>query len=139
MQTDHLNRWFESGSGLSDPGPPVIGTIRYYNEMADQNGGLRGARKFSRLYLIPNMGHCGGGPATDQFDLLSPLVAWVEHGYEPDEIVASGTNFTSAPTTRSRPLCPYPEEARYIGPPLPGGDLGPGIGRQRVERCARRV
>ncbi len=109
--------------GLSDPGPPVLGTIRYYTEMAQQHGGLKGARNFSRLYLIPNMGHCSGGPATDQFDLLSPLVAWVEQGADPDPIVASGTNFTSPPTTRSRPLCPYPEEARYFGSPPPGGDL----------------
>jgi feruloyl esterase len=108
--------------GLSDPGPPVLGTIRYYTQMAQQNDGLRSARKFSRLYLIPNMGHCAGGPATDQFDLLSPLVSWVEQGAAPDPIVASGPNFTSPPTTRSRPLCPYPEQARYIG--SPGGDLG---------------
>ena len=119
--------------GLSDPGPPVIGTIRYYNEMAQQNGGLGDAQKFSRLYLVPNMGHCSGGPATDRFDLLSPLVAWVEHGYEPDEIIASGTNFTSLPTTRSRPLCPYPEEARYIGPPPPGGDLGDAANYQCIK------
>jgi Tannase and feruloyl esterase len=92
--------------------------------MAQQNGGLRGAQKFSRLYLVPNMGHCSGGPATDQFDLLSPLVSWVEQGVEPDAIVAPGTNFFSPPTTRSRPLCPYPEEARYTGSPPPGGDLG---------------
>lgn len=90
--------------------------------MAQQNGGLKAARKFSRLYPIPNMGHRGGRPATDQFDMLSPLVAWVEQGVDPDPVIASGTNFTSPPTTRSRPLCPDPEEARYIGPP--GGDLG---------------
>jgi feruloyl esterase len=53
--------------------------------------------------------------------MLTPLVAWVEHGTAPDQIVASGTRFTSAPTTRSRPLCPYPQEARYVGPA--GGDL----------------
>ena len=67
------------------------------------------------------MGHCGGGPATDQFDLLTPLVDWVEHGVAPDAIIASGTRFTTAPTTRSRPICPYPQEVRYVG--LPGGDL----------------
>ena len=100
--------------GLSDPGPPVLGTIHYYNEMAAQNGGLQGAAAFSRLYPIPNMGHCAG-PATDQFDMLSPLVQWVENGIPPGPVVASGTNFTSAPTTRSRPLCPYPQQTRFIG------------------------
>lgn len=108
--------------GLSDPGPPVTGTINYYNEMAAQNGGVEAAQRFSRLYLIPNMGHCGGGPATDQFDMLTPLVNWVERGEAPHAVIASGTNFLSAPTTRSRPLCPYPEAVRYTGPA--GGDLG---------------
>ena len=69
------------------------------------------------------MGHCRGGPATDQFDMLTPpLVSWVEQGTAPDRIIASGTRFTSSPTTRSRPLCPYPQETRYVGPA--GGDLG---------------
>ena len=107
--------------GSSDPGPSVSFTIEYYNALAKKSGGLRRVQKFSRLYLIPNMGHCGGGPSTDQFDMLTPLVEWVENGIAPDEVIASGTNFTSAPTTRSRPLCPYPEEVRYIG--APGGDL----------------
>lgn len=101
--------------GISDPGPPSFLTKTYYDALAKKSGGLEGANKFSRLYLIPNMGHCGGGPATDQFDMLTPLVNWVENGVAPQEINASGTNFTSAPTTRSRPLCPYPSEVRYIG------------------------
>jgi len=107
--------------GLSDPGPPATGTIEYYKEMAARNDGFENTMKFARLFLIPNMGHCGGGPATDRFDLLTPLVDWVEHSVAPDAIIASGTRFTPAPTTRSRPLCPYPREVRYVGPP--GGDL----------------
>jgi tannase/feruloyl esterase len=107
--------------GLSDPGPSVTYTIEYYKALKAKYGGLRETRKFARLFLIPNMGHCGGGPSTDQFDPLTPLVDWVEYGIAPDKIIASGTNFTSAPTTRSRPLCLYPKEARYIG--APGGDL----------------
>jgi Tannase and feruloyl esterase len=107
--------------GLSDPGPSAASTIEYYKEMAARNAGFENTMKFARLFLVPNMGHCGGGPATDQFDALTPLVDWVEHGVAPDAIVASGTNFTSPPTTRSRPLCPYPREVRYIGPQ--GGDL----------------
>jgi len=107
--------------GLSDPGPSVSFTIEYYEALAKKYGGLRRIQNFSRLYLIPNMGHCGGGPSTSQFDLLTPLVEWVEYGIPPDEVIASGTSFTSEPTTRSRPLCPYPEEVRYMGPA--GGDL----------------
>ena len=108
--------------GLSDAGPPATGTIEYYKEMMATHGGLENTMTFARLFLIPNMGHCGGGSATDQFDALTPLVAWVEHDVAPDAIIASGTNFSSAPTTRSRPLCPYPQEVRYVG--VAGGDLG---------------
>jgi Tannase and feruloyl esterase len=49
--------------------------------------------------------------------MLSPLVQWIENGIPPGPVVASGINFTSAPTTRSRPLCPYPQQARFIGGP----------------------
>jgi hypothetical protein len=113
-----------------DPGINALNTISYYNGMAQLFGGLHAAQKFSRLYLIPNMGHCSGGPATDQFDMLTPLVNWVENGIPPGPITASGVNFTAAeyqglsfitdapdnaPTTRSRPLCPYPQEVRFIG------------------------
>ncbi|MBI2998149.1 MAG: tannase/feruloyl esterase family alpha/beta hydrolase [Deltaproteobacteria bacterium] len=107
--------------GISDPGPPSTLTTDYYNALAKKSGGVRWAQRFSRLYLIPNMGHCGGGPATVQFDMLTPLVNWVENGVAPHEIIASGTNFTSDQKERSRPLCAYPEEARYDGPA--GGDL----------------
>jgi feruloyl esterase len=108
--------------GVSDPGPPVHGTIAYYQALAARNGGVEQTKEFARLFLIPNMGHCRGGPATDQFDMLTPLVEWVEQGKAPDQIIASGMRFSSPPTTRSRPLCPYPQEARYVGPA--GGDLG---------------
>jgi feruloyl esterase len=76
------------------------------------------------------MGHCSGGPATDQFDLLTPLVQWVEQGTVPERIVASargagnpgGVN-NELPSDwaadRTRPLCPYPQVARYRG----SGDL----------------
>jgi hypothetical protein len=81
-----------------------------------------------KLYLVPNMGHCGGNASTDHFDMLTPLVNWVENTVEPDTVVASGTNFSSTlgtltglPTTRSRPLCPYPQTLRYTGPA--GGDI----------------
>jgi feruloyl esterase len=108
--------------GVSDPGPPAQATIAYYNELTARNGGPEQVKAFARLFLVPNMGHCRGGPATDQFDVLTPLVSWVEQGTAPNQIIASGTRFTSPPATRSRPLCPYPQETRYVGPA--GGDLG---------------
>jgi hypothetical protein len=110
--------WFH---GASDPLPPVEGTIAYFDALTAKNGGAAETEKFARLYLIPNMGHCRGGPGTDQFDMLTPLVSWVEQGTSPDRIIASGANFSSLPAARSRPLCPYPQEVRYVGPS--GGDL----------------
>ena len=117
----HKMIWYH---GLSDPGPPVLGTIKYYNAMAEQHGGLERAQQFSRFYPVPNMGHCTGGAATDTFDMLTPIVNWVEHGTAPGPVTASGTNFTPAtyqvsfvqgPAARSRPLCPYPEQPRFTG------------------------
>jgi feruloyl esterase len=117
----HKIIWYH---GLSDPGPPVLGTIKYYEEMAQQFAGLERAQQFSRFYPIPNMGHCGGGAATDQFDLVTPLANWVENGAPPGPINATGVNFTPAtyqvsfvqgPATRTRPLCPYPQQARFTG------------------------
>lgn len=101
--------------GQSDGGPPITYTINYYKALANRYGGIPATQAFAKLYTVPNMGHCSGGPSTDQFDFLTPLVAWVEKGSAPDTITASGTNFTSAPTTRSRPLCAYPKAARYTG------------------------
>jgi len=83
--------------GVSDPGPPVQGTIAYYDALTARNGGPDATATFARLFLVPNMGHCRGGPATDQFDMLSPLVAWVEHGTAPDRIIASGNALCLAP------------------------------------------
>ena len=102
--------------GLSDSGPPWTYTADYYEKAKLRNGG-----DFMRLYLVPNMGHCGGGPSTDTFDFLTPLMAWVEQGVAPDSVVATGSNFKTEPKKRSRPLCPYPQTARYTGPQ--GGDL----------------
>ncbi len=108
--------------GQSDPGPPVLHTVGYYERLMAANGGLAATQVFARLFLVPGMGHCSGGPAPDQFDPLSAIVNWVEKGTAPDSIAASGSNFALAPKTRSRPLCPYPQYAKYIGPA--GGDLG---------------
>jgi len=114
--------------GLSDSGPPWTYTHRYFHDVAKARGGLEEASKFMKMYLIPNMGHCGGNAATDRFDMLAPLVNWVENRIAPDTVIASGTNFfstvgtlTGLPKARSRPLCPYPQTLRYTGPE--GGDI----------------
>ena len=108
--------------GLSDSGPPWPYTLKYFHDVMVKNGGLAGASKFMKLYLIPNMGHCSGNASTDQFDMLTPMVNWIENGVAPEKVIASGTRFpsmlgtlTGLPTTRSRPLCPYPKTLRYNG------------------------
>jgi feruloyl esterase len=124
----HKIIWYH---GLSDPRVPVVGMIRYYNDLASQNGGLQAIQNFSRFYPVPNLGHCTGGATTDQFDMLTPVVNWVENGTPPGPITATGVNFNAttyqvvgnyitgapvnAPTQRSRPLCPYPQQARFTG------------------------
>ncbi len=110
--------------GVSDPIFSVADTESWYQGI-DRASGQR-ARDFARLYRIPGMGHCSGGPATDQADFLSPLVAWVEQGVAPAGIVATargagnpgGVN-SEVPSDwasdRTRPLCPFPSVARYVG------------------------
>jgi pimeloyl-ACP methyl ester carboxylesterase len=110
--------------GVSDPIFSVADTEAWYRSLGRRSGGA--AESFARLYPVPGMGHCAGGPATDQADFLSPLVAWVERGRAPGSIVATargagnpgGVN-AEVPadwaSDRTRPLCPYPAVARYKG------------------------
>jgi feruloyl esterase len=110
--------------GLSDPIFSVADTERWYRDI-DRSSGNR-ADEFARLYRVPGMGHCSGGPAVDQFDALTPLVAWVEQGIEPGALTAQARG-TGNPggvnadvpagwsATRTRPLCPYPQVVRYLG------------------------
>jgi feruloyl esterase len=77
------------------------------------------AGDFARLFLIPGMNHCSGGPTTDQFDALGALVDWVENDRAPDEIIASvDPDNPELPESwsrrRTRPLCVWPRIARYI-------------------------
>lgn len=110
--------------GTSDPIFSSDDSVTYVQNLNAANGGS--AADFARLYLIPGMNHCGGGPSTDQFDMLTPLVNWVEHGVAPDRVLANvrgpgnlgGANAdvpASWSPSRSRPLCPYPQVARYNG------------------------
>jgi feruloyl esterase len=110
--------------GASDPIFSYDDSVAYYEALRSANGG--NASNFARLYNVPGMTHCSGGPATDQFDMLTPIVAWVEHGTPPDRVTATargagnpgGVNAdvpASWSATRTRPLCPYPKVATYKG------------------------
>jgi hypothetical protein len=98
--------------GASDPWFSALDTVDYYERMTRANGGAAAVSDWSRLFLVPGMGHCGGGPATlDTFDMLSPMVDWVENGNAPATVRATGRSWPG----RSRPLCPYPTHAQYKG------------------------
>ncbi len=97
--------------GLSDPVFSPYDTLQYYNEMAKANGGEDQVQGWSRIFFVPGMNHCGGGPALDRFDALGAVVRWVEDGEAPDSLVATGKHFPGV----SRPLCAYPKHAQYKG------------------------
>jgi pimeloyl-ACP methyl ester carboxylesterase len=97
--------------GVSDPIFSANESIDYYNRLVAADRGSVQAGSFARLFLVPGMTHCGGGPATDLFDILSTTINWVENGNVPERIIARGSSFPG----RTRPLCPYPSYARYTG------------------------
>jgi feruloyl esterase len=98
--------------GVSDPVFSINNTIDWWNDVNKANNGA--ASEFVRLFAVPGMNHCSGGPATDQFDAFTALVNWVEKGAAPASIVATAGPGTPWPG-RTRPLCAYPQQARYKG------------------------
>ncbi|CAB3801907.1 Mono(2-hydroxyethyl) terephthalate hydrolase [Paraburkholderia caffeinitolerans] len=107
--------------GTSDPVFSSDDTTDWYQRLSTANGG--DASNFARFYTVAGMNHCSGGPAADQFDMLTPMVAWVENGQAPDRVIATARDASNAlPNSevpaewgagRTRPLCPYPKFARY--------------------------
>lgn len=96
-------------NGLSDQGMATPHIARWYEAMVAATGPQ--ARDAVRLFAVPGMLHCGGGEATDRFEMLDAIIAWVEEGKAPDRILASGKALPGI----TRPLCPYPQVARYRG------------------------
>ena len=92
--------------GMSDPVFSADAIIAWYRQLMAQ---YRQPQQWARLFLVPGMNHCGGGPATDQFDALTAVVRWTEDGEPPARIIAHGGAFPGV----TRPLCPYPKYARY--------------------------
>ena len=98
--------------GVSDPWFSALDTLAYFERMQRVNGGVDQAGTWSRFFLVPGMGHCGGGQyALDNFDILSALVDWVEQGKAPASVTATGKSYPG----RSRPLCAWPSHAHYKG------------------------
>jgi feruloyl esterase len=94
--------------GVSDFWFSPLATWDWWQRAAQTNGAA--FIDASRFYMVPGMLHCGGGNSFDQFDLLSKMVDWVEKGQAPQEVIASRRDGSA-----TRPLCPYPSHAQYIG------------------------
>ena len=101
--------------GVSDPVFSVKDTVRYLDRLRARYGERTDG--IARLFTVPNMAHCSGGPATDQYDGLSALVKWVEQGEAPTRIVARARpeNPEVAWPGRTRPLCAWPAQPRHDG------------------------
>jgi feruloyl esterase len=99
--------------GWSDPAISAYGTVGYYDKVSRIVGGQKEMDQFGRLYLVPGMHHCSGGPGPNEFDMLTVLENWIEKGLSPGPVTA--TRRENAVVTRTRPLCPHPQVARYAG------------------------
>lgn len=110
--------------GWNDPLVNPRNSINYYQSVvaalhreddegsgAGAPGAAKGTQEFLRLFMAPGMTHCLLGPGPNVFDTLTALETWVEQGKAPEKLIASG----GAVAGRTRPLCPYPKVARYIG------------------------
>ena len=108
--------------GTSDPVFSFNDTRNWYNSLNRNH--QYNADSFVRLFPVPGMNHCQGGPTTEQFDMSSAIVNWVEKGQAPAQVIATArtglnpdvpADWVSNGKPRSRPLCPYPQQARYKG------------------------
>jgi feruloyl esterase len=93
--------------GWADPAITPQNTIRYYESVLDKMGPEQG--NWMRLYMLPGMGHCRGGPGLNGFDSTHAIEEWVEQGITPTQLEGRGANGLT------RPLCPYPQSAQYSG------------------------
>lgn len=105
--------------GWADPLVPPGETTHYYNGLMSRDwsiqaspaGAANGPLDASvRLFMLPGVAHCGGGPGPSSFDPLATMVSWVETGTAPERLVVKGKD-----GVQQRSLCPYPKEARYKG------------------------
>jgi hypothetical protein len=100
--------------GFADQLIPSEDSIDYYNSVTNFLGGGYGqTQQFFRHFMAPGVAHCGGGAGPQPQNLFQTVVNWVENGVAPNTILA--TKSLPDGSTESRPLCPYPAEAKYIG------------------------
>ncbi|MCX6633982.1 MAG: tannase/feruloyl esterase family alpha/beta hydrolase [Acidobacteria bacterium] len=102
-----LLMWF----GWADPALNPLMGVEYYEAVVKKMGPA--TRDFFRLFMLPGVFHCAGGVGCDSFDRLAALIDWVEQGKAPDGLAAS--RMEKGKAVRTRPLCPYPQVAKYKG------------------------
>jgi feruloyl esterase len=109
--------------GWGDAAIAPLSSIEYYESVRAflarfPDGRVDASRPvddFYRLFMVPGMGHCGGAVGPNRFDMFSALDQWVEKGTAPEKIVASGVRGDDRTKSITRPLCPYPQVAKYKG------------------------
>jgi len=99
--------------GWSDQNIAPQASVNFYKRALGATKAPTSGSTWLRLYMVPGMGHCSGGEGPDTFDMMSALDSWVDKGTLPQRIEAS--KITAGKVTRTRPLCPYPQVARYKG------------------------
>jgi feruloyl esterase len=97
--------------GWADAGVNPIMAIEYYESVLERMG--PSTTNFARLFLVPGMFHCGGGVGTSSFDPVTAMIRWVEQGRAPAQLASA--RVLEGKVVRTRPLCPYPETAKYKG------------------------
>jgi feruloyl esterase len=99
--------------GWADPVVPPQDGVRYYESVERAMGGPDKTKEFFRLFMVPGMAHCSGGPGPNTFDAVGALDQWITKGAAPEKIIAS--HVSNGTVDRTRPLCPYPQVARWKG------------------------
>ena len=96
--------------GWSDPALTALGSIKYYDQVQARDPK---AGEYFRMFLMPGVLHCAGGPGPDTADWTAAIADWVENAKAPERVVARKA--AAGAVARTRPLCAYPQHAVYKG------------------------
>jgi feruloyl esterase len=109
--------------GWGDPAISPVSSIEYYDSVQTflskfpdaRSSSSRPISDFYRLFMVPGMGHCGGGNGPNNFDAFSALESWVEKGMPPAQLTGTGTVVGDSTKKMTRSICAYPDIAKYKG------------------------